>query len=291
MMNTLFAAALTAVMMVNVSGQDVMNIWPNLAPGETTKKTGEPLPPKGTAIPPVIRLKNVTQPTLTAYPAPKGKSTGAAVVILPGGGYNYVVPNLEGSEAAKHLNEVGISAFVLNYRTKIKGGKNPWLKPLQDSQRAVRYVRTHWEKLGIDPEKVGILAFSAGGQVGAMQMGDIGVKYDQVDGVDLQNARPDFAMLIYPWNCWDKKKDQLISQIKLSATAPPAFIVHTDDDASTSLGAVGIYSQLKKAKVSGELHIYQNGGHGYGVRARKNSVISSWPERAKSWLKIRGLGK
>ena len=273
------------------AAQEVVSIWPKMAPGETTASPGEKLPanPKD---PSITRIKDITKPTITSYLPTKEKSTGAAVVILPGGGFNYVVPDLEGSETAKFLNDSGVAVFVLNYRTKTKASQNePWKRPLQDAQRAVRYLRAHREKYGLDSKKIGILAFSAGGQVGAIHMGDVAPAYEKIDEVDNQNHRPEFAMLIYPWRTLDQKSEKLIPQIKLSASAPPTFIVHTSDDASTSLGAVEIYAQLKRAKVSAELHVYQNGGHGYGSRNRENSAIGTWPQMAKAWLRVRGLGK
>ena len=275
-----------------LSAQEVISIWPVLAPGETTKNRGETLP-ANLKDPSITRVQKVTQPTLTAFLPPKGSGNGTAVIVLPGGGFSYVVPDLEGSETAKFLNESGISVFVLKYRTTANGPKvaDAWKRPLQDSQRAVRYVRAHGDKWGIDSLKIGIMAFSAGGQVGAIHLGDHPAAYVNVDGVDRQSSRPDFAMLIYPWRTYVPAIDGLKPEIQISKTAPPTFIVHTSDDASTSLGAVGIYAALKKAKVSAELHIYQNGGHGYGARDREGSAIGSWSDRAMEWLRIRGLAR
>ncbi len=282
---------LTLILILPIHATEVISIWPDKAPGETTANLGVKLPPKK-ADPSITRVKGITKPTLMAYLAPPEKSTGAAVVVLPGGGFKYVVPNLEGSETAKFLNDLGISVFVLSYRTKAGGNsKNLWKRPLQDSQRAVRYLRTYWEKFAINPEKIGLLAFSAGGQVGAMHLGDIAPDYEAVDAVDQQDHRVNFAMLVYPWRTLDPKSGKLLPQIQISKSAPPTFIVHTDDDASTALGAVAIYSALKRASVSAELHIYQNGGHGYGTRSRNNSAIGSWSARATDWLKIRKIGR
>ena len=270
--------------------QEVMPIWPDKAPGETTADAGTALPPNPKD-PSITRIKDITKPMLTAYPAPKDVATGAAVVVLPGGGFGYVVPDLEGSETTKFLHEIGVSVFVLNYRTKTEATKKePWKRPLEDLHRAVRYVRAHAGKWGIDPKKVGLLAFSAGGQVGAIHLGSQDPKVKPSDEVENESLRPDFAMLVYPWKVLDSKTGELMKPIQLGEDAPPTFIVHTSDDASTSLGAVAIYAALKKAGVSSELHVYQNGGHGYGVRERKGSAISKWTGAAADWLVIRGLG-
>ena len=270
---------------------EIHRIWPGMAPGETTENAGRALPPNPRD-PSITRVEKVTLPTLHSYPAPKDKATGAAVVVLPGGGFGYVVPDLEGSEATKFLHEIGVSVFVLRYRTKTEATKNePWKKPLADSQRAMRLIRANAEKWGVDKEKVGILAFSVGGQVGAIHLGAAAPEWKALDPIDQESAKPDFAMLVYPWKVLDGKTGKLMEPIKLGKESPPTFIVHTSDDASTSLGAVEIYSQLKKAGVSSELHVYQNGGHGYGVREKKGSAIGKWPEAAADWLVLRGIGK
>jgi acetyl esterase/lipase len=276
--------------LLQVSGfADPIAIWPDRAPGETEKNAGIALPAKAADHPTITRVEKITHPTMEAF-LPKEGANGAAIVILPGGGFRYVVPDLEGSEAAPFFNELGIAVFVLNYRTTADGKvPDKWRRPLQDSQRAVRFLRANAAQWKLDPAKIGILAFSAGGQVGAMHIGDIGDAYEAIDDVDKQSARPDFAMLVYPWNVADNKTGVLMPEIQLSKNAPPTFLVHTDDDQSSGLGSAAIYMALKKAGVSTELHIYQNGGHGYGTRVRQGSVIGSWRSRAADWLWIRGL--
>ena len=283
--------ALLACLVVMGRAQEALPIWPNFAPGETTKNPGVALPLNPKDNPPITRIKDVTQPTMTAFLPAKENATGAAVLILPGGGFGYVVPDLEGSEAAKFLNELGVAAFVLNYRTKTAATEaEPWERPLQDSQRGIRYIRAHAAQWNLDAGKIGLLAFSAGGQVGAIHLSSPDPEWKTTDQVDQQASRPDFAMLVYPWRTLNEKTGELIDPIQITKLAPPTFIVHTSDDASTSLGAVEIYAQLKRAKVSAELHVFQNGGHGYGVRAKEGSVIGSWTVFASEWLKIRGLG-
>jgi acetyl esterase/lipase len=260
-------------------------VWPDLAPGENTKSPGVLLPNRVTDQPTITRVENITQPTLDVFEA--AKPNGTAVVILPGGGFKYVVPDLEGSEAAASLNAMGISVFVLRYRTSTDS-KNPWQRPLQDSQRAIRLIRSKASQWNLNPERIGLVGFSAGGQVASIHITSLNAGYTAIDDVDRVSFRPNFAMLIYPWRIYDADTDKLIAPIQVTKEVPPTFIVHTHDDASTSLGAVTMYAELKKRNVSSELHIYQNGGHGYGVRARPNSSIGTWQDRAIEWLKIQG---
>jgi acetyl esterase/lipase len=193
---------------------------------------------------------------------------------------------LEGSEAASWLNELGITVFVLRYRTA-ESGDEKWKRPLQDSQRAMRWIRHHAARWQLDPRKLGLLGFSAGGQVAACHMTATEPAYASVDDLDELSYAPAFSILIYPWQVYDEAKGGLKIPIKITEKTPPAFIVHTDDDASSSLGAVMVYAELKRHRVSGELHVYQNGGHGYGLRSRPNSAISTWKDRCTEWLKVR----
>ncbi len=262
-------------------------IWPELAPGETTRDVGTPLPGRESDKPPITRVEKITCPTMDVFPA--SEPNGTAMLILPGGGFGYVVPDLEGSEAALWLNDLGITAFVLRYRTTTQKSGPRWQRPLQDSQRALRLIRSQADRWSIDPDQVGLLGFSAGGQVATIHITQTDDAYTAVDDVDLQSFRPDFALLIYPWQIMDSQSDGLIAPIEITNQTPPAFIVHTDDDRSTSLGAVMVYAGLKKNNVSAELHVYQNGGHGYGTRSRSGSAIGTWKDRGTEWLRIRGL--
>lgn len=278
----------TGVLLGSVAwGAEPIDVWPNLAPGETTRLTGEKMPPREGESPIITRVINITQPTMTVHlPA---KPNGSAVVILPGGGFGKVVPDLEGTEAADWLNSLGVSAFVLNYRTT--EGKEPpgWVKPLQDAQRAMALVRSQADKYGIQKDRLGILGFSAGGQVTARLLSDGGKKtYEPIDDVDSVSHRPDFAILVYPWRMYDAEKDTLVEGIRVSKTCPSTFLVHTDDDHSSSLGAVLFYAGLKKHGIPAELHVYGNGGHGYGLRPVQGSEISTWPAHAANWLGARG---
>lgn len=267
-----------------------INVWPDLAPGETTKNVGEKLPPRENENPPITRVEKVTQPTMTVHRA--SQPNGTSAIILPGGGFGRVVPDLEGTEAADWLNRHGVTAFVLSYRTTSDNKTPGWVEPLQDAQRALALIRSQADQWGIKKDRLGLVGFSAGGQVAARLLSDEGKKsYERIDAVDDIAHRPDFAILIYPWNMYDAKTDALIEGVKVPKTCPPTYIVHTDDDRSSSLGAVLFYAGLKKHGINSELHVYGNGGHGYGLRPVKGSQISSWPDHAAHWLGTRGLLK
>lgn len=274
----------------SIAAGETLTIWPDLAPGETTKHLGTPMPEDGKSDPPIVRLKDVTAPTLEVF-LPQRESSGAAVLILPGGGYNYVVPNLEGSELATKLNQHGISAFVLKYRTKNSKEGPHWKRPLADSQRALRIIRSRATEWKLDPQRIGLVGFSAGGQVAAIQLTRDHAEYEPIDEIDQLSAKANFALLVYPWQIYDVQTDGLIDPIKPDKETPPTFLVHTHDDNSTALGAVLFYAALKKHKVPAELHVYTTGGHGYGTRERSGSVIHTWPDRAIEWLRLRGLAK
>lgn len=263
--------------------------WPDLAPGETERVTGTTLPMRPQDKPPITRVVDIRRPTIGVYP-PSTAANGTAVLVLPGGGFGKVVPDMEGSEAAEWLGKLGITTFVLSYRTTPKNpepGEPVWQRPLQDAQRSMRWLRANAEKWNLKPDMIGLLAYSAGGQVGAVLITADQSAYKAIDDIDQHSYRPDFAMLIYPWRIYDAKTDALLPRIKVTKSTPQSFIVHTHDDASTSLGSVLLYAEMKRKNIPAELHIYENGGHGYGSRDRPNSNIGSWSDRAVDWLRLR----
>lgn len=262
---------------------EIYDVWPGLAPGETTRNRGETLPFRENEKPRVTRVVKISRPTFTVHLAEQ--PNGAAVVILPGGGFGKVVPDKEGTEVAQWLNQQGIAAFVLSYRTTETRSVPGWVKPLQDAQRMMALVRSQAKLYGLKTDRIGLAGFSAGGQVAAKLLCDQGkLSYQRMDEVDDVSHRPDFAMLIYPWRIYDTVTGSLIDGVKVSEDVPPTFIVHTDDDASTSLGAVLFYAELKKLKIASELHVYGDGGHGYGLRKVPGSQISTWTDHAAHWL-------
>lgn len=272
----------------SVNADEPLDVWPDFAPGETTRQVGEKLPSQAAEVPTVTRVIKITRPTFTVHvPA---KPNGAAVVILPGGGFSKVVPDKEGTEAAQWLGKLGVTAFVVSYRTTEGNGVPGWIKPLQDAQRTMALIRSQAEKWNLNKDRIGLLGFSAGGQVAARLLSAQGKRtYERIDSVDDQSSRPDFALLIYPWNMYDSTRDQLAEGIVVPKDCPPTFLVHTDDDRSSSLGTTHFYAGLKRNGIASELHVYGNGGHGYGLRPVKDSQISTWTNHAAHWLGTQGV--
>ena len=270
--------------------EERMDVWPDVAPGETTRQIGEKQPRVASENPPVTRIVKITRPTFTVHLAPKPNGTG--VLILPGGGFGKVVPDKEGTEVAEWLNRIGVSAFVLSYRTK-NGDDDPgWVRPLQDAQRSLALIRSQANQWGLRPDRIGLLGLSAGGQVATRLLSASGgLTYERIDAIDDVSHRPDFALLIYPWNIYDSERGDLVEGTSIPKDSPPIFLVHTDDDRSSSLGTVLIYAALKRHGIPAELHVYGNGGHGYGLRPVAGSQISSWPDHAAHWLGSRSFLK
>ena len=268
---------------------DSVFVWPEAAPGENTMEAGTIALARAGEFPPVTRVTHIRRPSIDIYLA--GKPNGCAIVVLPGGGFAKVVPDKEGSEAAPWLNELGISVFVLNYRTnEVTPKAEPaWRRPLQDAQRTLRLLRHNAGEWKIDPSKVGVLGFSAGGQVASiLHTAEGHAVYDAIDDVDKHDCSPNFSLLVYPWRI-QQESGELLEAIKPSKQSPPAFIVHTHDDRSSSVGSALLYVGLRKLNVPAELHVYANGGHGYGMRTVAGSQIGTWPKRATPWLRLQGF--
>lgn len=235
------------------------------------------------------RIAFVDKPSLTLRLAPEDKRNGTGVVICPGGGYNILAWTHEGTEIADWLNSIGVSAFILKYRVPRRDPGAPHAQPLQDAQRAMRLVRAGAKEWGVDPAKVGMLGFSAGGNLTVMAGSHYDEKtYEKIDAADDLSAKPDFLIPIYPAYLGDKKnKDQLSPLVKVDKNTPPTFIAITHDDADRSYYAALFYAALKKAGVVGELHIYSKGGHGYGMRPAEDPV-RTWPARCADWMGAMG---
>ncbi len=266
-------------------------VWPGKAPGETAEIGLEVIQPnKPGEIPPVTRLTNVSQPTLTLSLPPPEKRNGTAVVICPGGGFNILAWNKEGLEVAEWLNSVGVTAFVLKYRTPTSKRESPWLAPAQDAQRAIRVVRYRAAEWGLTSNRIGLLGFSAGGSAAANAAIKSESKlYDSVDAVDEVTCRPDFVVLIYPAYLVDGQ-GQLKADLVVTKQTPPMFFAHAFNDGVTCENSVQLFLALKKAGVASDLHIYSTGGHGFGLRASEHT-IATWPKRCEDWLRERQLLK
>ena len=268
--------------------REVLSVWPDRAPGETTSNRGEVLPPMPGENPPSTRIQRITAPTLTYFPA--AHPTGSAVVICPGGGFARVVVDKEGSEIADWLNGIGITAFVLQYRTKTDQRDDlGWARPLQDLQRSLSLLRARAEQYQLKPDQLGVVGFSAGGQLaGRALLQSTTRTYPVQDAADEQSPRPDFGLLLYPWNLHREGTGELTEGLTVPADCPPTFLVHTDDDRVTSLSSTAFYLALKRRGIPAELHIFAQGGHGYGLRPVDGSLVNTWPQFAAHWLQRRG---
>lgn len=269
-------------------------LWPGEAPGEKGDigaETDRPQKP-GTKPDDVIRLTNVTKPTITVFPAPKEKATGAAVIVCPGGGYNILAWNKEGTEICEWLNSIGVTGVLLKYRVPKRAGLEKHAPMLQDAQRALGLVRYRAKEFGVDPQRVGIMGFSAGGHLSATASNHYTERtYPLVDDADKVSCRPDFTLLIYPAYLTVKEEgDKLAPEMKVTKDTPPTFLVMTQDDGVRVECALFYYLALKNAQVPVEMHLYPSGGHGYGLRPSEH-LVSSWPARAADWMKSRGLLK
>jgi len=239
---------------------------------------------------PVIRLGNVSQPTITVYPAPADKATGAAVIVCPGGGYHILAMDLEGTEVIEWLNSIGVTGVLLKYRVPARPGRPRYEPPLQDAQRAISLVRARAGEWGIDPHRIGLMGFSAGAHLSAVASCRFDQRaYTPVDAADQVSCRPDFVLLIYPaYLTVPQEGDKLAPELTVSSNTPPTFLVQTEDDNIRVECSLFYYLALKKARVPVEMHLYPSGGHGYGLRPSPHTV-STWPQRAEQWLRALGL--
>lgn len=237
-----------------------------------------------------MHLTNVSDPTITLFKAPKNHNSGAAVVVFPGGSYRILAIDLEGTEVCDWLNGIGVDCVLLKYRVPGTGPYPKSAAALQDAQRAVGMVREHAAVWGIDPQRIGVLGFSAGGHLAAALSTHYETRlYPRVDAADDKSCRPDFAIIIYPGYLAIAEKGMEFSpDIPVTAQTPPTFLVQAEDDPVHVENAVEYFLQLKKAGVPAELHVYAHGGHGYGLRPT-GLPIAEWPALAEKWLKTVGV--
>jgi len=239
---------------------------------------------------PVIRLGNVSKPTLTIFHAPKEHDTGAAVLVCPGGGYHILAMDLEGTEICDWLNSLGITGALLKYRVPKHEGEQRSAAALQDAQRAMGLLRHEASDLGIDPKRIGVIGFSAGGHLAAVLSNpDKERTYPAIDAADAASCQPDFSLLIYPAYLTIKEdNDGIARDLNLTSNSPPTFIAMAENDPVRVETALFYGAALRKAAVPFELHIYPTGGHGYGLRRTKEPV-TTWPDRAAEWMRSRNL--
>ncbi|MDP4210547.1 MAG: alpha/beta hydrolase [Bacteroidota bacterium] len=254
-----------------------------------------------------IDKKSITDPCLYFYPAPEAKATGTAVIICPGGAYGGLAIKHEGEQVAKWLNTLGVTAFVLKYRLPDDSiMENKSIGPMQDGQKAIRMVRSHAKEWRIDPNKIGIMGFSAGGHLASTLSTHFNEKVYELE--DLTSARPDFSLLIYPVISMDSSithwgsrlnllgatpAPELVkhysNELRVNSDTPPAFMVHSLDDGAVPVqNSIDYALAMHKFHIPCELHLYQAGGHGYGLGNSANTE-SFWPEACRKWLEGRGL--
>jgi len=270
------------------STQSIEPLWPNGAPGAKGSEEGD-------------------KPTLTICLPDRETATGTAVVICPGGGYGHLSMDREGQQIADWLNSISVAGFILKYRHQGVGYGHP--APLQDAQRAIRIVRSRAKQWNIDPERIGIMGFSAGGHL-ASSAGTHFQKnyYDLKDAIDKVSCRPDFMILLYPVITLDdvythsgskrnllganpdqKLVENLSNEKQVTDKTPPTFLVHSNEDTAVPAeNSIFFYLALRKAGVPAEMHIYLKGSHGSAIE-KKYGIVSTWPERCADWMKVRGL--
>ncbi len=274
-----------------------LRLWPGGAPGTTlAAATGETTAfPAGAWVAgkSVTILGNVSEPTLTLYAPPRvagapmgdASDLSAAVVVFPGGGYNILAYDLEGSEVCSWLNRLRIACVLVKYRVPDSGPYPKFSAALQDAQRAFGLVRDHAASWNIDPNRIGEIGFSAGGHLAAaLASHSVERLYAPIDHSDLVSCRPDFEMLIYPayLSAIDGSLE-LAPAVQPLASTPPVFIVQSEDDPVHVENAIAYFVGLKREGLSAEMHLYPKGGHGYGLR-RTDNTVTGWPGEAQKWL-------
>jgi len=257
--------------------RDTIHLWTGKVPGSNEEKH-EPLQTPNTNGN-VIRLTDVTNPAVIVFEPEVSVNNGAGVIVCPGGGYSRLSIDKEGYEVAEWLNTLGITAFVLQYRVPDKRKE-----ALYDIQRAIRIIRSKASSWDLNASKLGVLGFSAGGSLSARASSAYNIdSYIKMDGIDSISCRPDFALLIYPAYLDNGENRSLTPELLVDNNTPPMFIFGTSDDRFGN-GSLVMTTALRDNKVPVEMHLLQEGGHGYGLR-RGNIAAETWPLLAEAWLK------
>lgn len=264
-----------------------LKLWPEGPPSVQVPKseaTAKLIQSYGGATP--TRVTDVTDPVVTVYQPDHPCGTG--VIVAPGGGYMFLSYSFEGTDVCKWLNSLGVTAVLLKYRTPTRDEKDPSLLPVQDAQRALGLVRHHAREWSLDPQRIGLLGFSAGGNLAGHAAWDRGPRtYPQNPALDDPRG-PDFIVFVYGGGFLDKDdKTKFRAGFGVPPDAPPAFFVVAHDDKSNPLEAAMLYLEYKRHNLPAELHICTKGGHGFGMRAAGNPV-NDWPARCGEWMKVMG---
>lgn len=264
-----------------------LNIWPGKAPGEI-----KVLPPEADTTEPdakkvagkrLIRLGNVSTPQIEVFKPDPAIDNGSCIIIAPGGGHHILAYDLEGTEVAEWLNTIGITGIVLKYRVPGRNPEKRWKAAVQDAQRAVSLVRGKAEEIGINPNKIGLMGFSAGAQTAGLTALLLARQYAPVDGYDDISFIPNFVGIIYLGYPMHQEPG-----VSINADLPPFFFAVTHDDQDRSISSAELYIELKKANVPAELHIYESGGHGYGLRPT-DKPVTGWNHLMADWMKQIGI--
>ena len=286
-----FLTILAAAAFAEVPKPDhVLKLWEK-PPGEFTVPGPESFTPsKPMDKLPIARLTNIAAPRLELYMPAAEKRNGAAVIIVPGGGFGILASEHEGSDLAVWFRDRGVVAGVLQHRCPTSKLANPWEFPAWDTQRAISTLRAKAADFGVKPDLIGLFGFSAGGQVALIATTNDRL-YPAADDTDKASLRPDFLMLCYAWKILaDNSTTELRPQIKITAQTPPTFLAQAyDDPGSLAEGSTLAFLALRKAKVPAELHIYSTGGHGFGLRPNETQAPGDWTGRLDLWLKARGI--
>jgi acetyl esterase/lipase len=279
----------TTAISAQAAEPEPIKLWPNdRGPGDTkqleperdTTKPGDQL----IAGKRVARIGNVSVPTIQVFAPPADKNTGAAVVICPGGGHHILAYDLEGTEVAHWLNSIGVTGIVLKYRVPFRNPDNRSQAAVQDAQRAMSLVRSRADEWKLDPKRIGILGFSAGGETAARAALNESRTYERQDTIDDKSPRPDFAVLVYPAGLITKQRDKLREDVRVTEKAPPMFFAHAFDDNARIENSLLLYLALKQAGIPSELHAYATGGHGFGLR-KTDQPCTTWPTRCEEWMR------
>lgn len=257
------------------AGQRVVPLWPEGKVPLTTGGAPEKVAPSADDI---IRLTDVNVPSLAVSLAPDNGKPNPAVLICPGGGYRILAWNLEGTELAEWFNRQGISAFILKYR--VPGNRDG---AFCDAQRAMGLIRSQAQAFNVDPKRLGVMGFSAGAHLAVRTSTDFGRRfYAPIDGADSLPSRPDFSLVIYPAYLF-REGYTLAPELPVTPQVPPTFLIQAEDDSPHVDSSLAYCIALKAAKVPVEMHVFPNGGHGYGLR-KKGKATDVWPELAAVWL-------
>jgi acetyl esterase/lipase len=253
-------------------------LWPKGAPGSEGKTAPEAVRPSTDG---VRRIYSIHKPSLTVVLPPAERASGTAIIVLPGGGHQYLSIENEGEKAAKWLAERGVAGLVLKYRLAREEGSTYRVdvEALQDVQRAIRMARSRAREWHVRPDRIGVMGFSAGGQLAALASMRFDGGKESDDPIDRESSRPSFQVLMYPGG--------VAADAVVPKDAPPAFLCVAFDDKSPSRTSLELFQKLRDAGATAELHVYSQGGHGFGMRDRP-LPITGWPVRLLEWMRVSG---